>query len=176
MTRHLALVSVGSNIDPRIHIRQGMAGLAERFAPLCLSPVYESRPVGFEGDNFLNLGVGFHTGLDARALVAALREIEALCGRRRGSGRLASRTLDLDLVMLGDRIERGVRPRLPRPELLRYAFVLKPMADLAGEVRHPEDGRRLTELWKSFDATGQPLWPVPFEPLVCEGPGLRAQG
>jgi 2-amino-4-hydroxy-6-hydroxymethyldihydropteridine diphosphokinase len=63
-------------------------------------------------------------------------------------------------LLYGDAVRDPPGPVVPRPEILRYAFVLKPLADLAGELRHPIDGRRFAKLWDAFDAADQPLHPV----------------
>jgi len=80
-------------------------------------------------------------------LMDELLAIERVHGRRRGLERFAPRTLDLDLLLFGDRVEEG---RLPRPEILQYAFVLRPLADIAPEDRHPVIGKTFRELWVDF--------------------------
>src|SRR3569623_1514674 len=69
-------VSVGSNIDRERYIRAGLAALRERYGPLQCSRIYESKAVGFDGDDFYNLVVGFDTEQPVRDVAAALREIE----------------------------------------------------------------------------------------------------
>ncbi len=156
-------VSIGSNIDPRSHISKGLAKMESRFGPLRVSPVYESQAVGFKGENFLNLVVGFETDLDAPALNDVLHDIEMECGRRRGGQRYAPRSLDLDLILYGDEVlqENGVH--VPREDILRYAFVLRPLAEIAGDRRHPQLGERFSDLWARFDAASQELWPASLD-------------
>lgn len=153
-------MSIGSNIDPTRHVRVGLVLLREHFGELRTSPVYESRAVGFDGENFLNLVVAFDTDETVYAVNDVLHRIEARCGRRRGGTRFAPRALDLDLLLYGDLTIHDQGVRVPREEILHYAFVLRPLADLIGERRHPQDGRTFRELWDAFDAPEQVLWPA----------------
>ena len=143
-------VSAGSNIDPERHLRDACLGLAEKFGPLSLSSVYRTRAVGFDGDDFLNLVVSFSTALDVHAVKAELDETEARAGRERSEQSFAPRTLDLDLLLYGSQVidESGVR--VPRADILKYAFVLAPIAELAPDLRHPVEGRTMRELWSAF--------------------------
>ncbi|MCG8436138.1 MAG: 2-amino-4-hydroxy-6-hydroxymethyldihydropteridine diphosphokinase [Gammaproteobacteria bacterium] len=150
-------ISIGSNVDPDHHITRGIGLLKERFGELALSPVYRSTPVGFDGADFLNLVAGFTTGEDAPAVINALSAIEAECGRTRDTPRFGPRTLDLDLLLFGNSTLQCNGKTLPRKEILEYAFVLKPLADLAGANRHPESGRTFAELWRDFNDPRQKL-------------------
>jgi len=143
-------VSVGSNIDRERHIRAALADLRELFGELVVSPIYETEAVGFAGDAFYNLVVGFDSGLPPGRLHALLRTIEARHGRERGGGKFASRTLDLDLLTYGDAVTDEGGKALPRDEILRYAFVLAPLADVAGNERHPELGETYRSLWQRY--------------------------
>ncbi len=153
-------LSLGSNVAPREHIVQGLGLLHQRFGRLRFSPVYECPPVGFEGENFINLVVGFDTDEPSSELAAALRAIESQCGRRRGAERFVSRTFDADLILYGDLVQQGPPVSLPRDDILRYAFVLRPLAELAPERRHPVLKRTFADLWRSFNTGDQPLWPL----------------
>ena len=153
-------VGIGSNIEPGKNIRKGIRALQERFGALVISPVYESEPVGFTGDNFYNLVAGFDSHETCEAVAAALYEIEAGFGRSRDNVRLLPRTLDLDLLLYGDQVIETGDMQLPRTDILDYAFVLKPLADLAGDQLHPVAGRSYRDLWRSFDRSGQNLWRV----------------
>ena len=161
----MVFVGIGSNMDREQNIRIGIAKIRERFGMISLSPVYESRAVGFEGENFYNLVVGFSTELAPKQLVTELHEIESLCKRVRTGPCVGSRSLDLDLLMYGDLIQQAGRFQLPREEITRYAFVLKPLADIAANIMHPVLGISMAELWIKFCDPEQSIWPVQFNPL-----------
>ena len=157
-----AWLSLGSNIERAANLRAAVAALRRRFGPLVLSPVYESEAVGFDGDPFYNMVVGLESELPVTELDRFLHRLEARQGRRRDGDRFAPRTLDLDLLTYGEGPLQEGDIRLPRSEILDYAFVLRPLADVAGDERHPLDGRRYRELWAAFDRPDQRLWPVPL--------------
>jgi len=153
-----AYISIGSNINREHNVCSALAALRERFAAVEVSPVYETTAVGFAGDDFLNLVVGLDTELGPEALTSVLKGIEHAHGRRgQGKGHSAARTLDLDLLLWGEARYQSGRLRLPRDEILRYAFVLRPLAELAGDRRHPVLGKTYAELWAGFDASNQPM-------------------
>ena len=154
-----AWLSLGSNIAPEERIPAAIDALADHFGLLVVSPVHESEAVGFSGENFHNLVVGIETDLSPRALVRVLRQMEEIHGRVRGADRFAPRTIDIDLLTYGDRVIDDDDLRLPRDEILRYAFVLLPLTDVAGEERHPLTGMTFREHWKALDKSGQSIWP-----------------
>lgn len=154
-------ISVGTNVDRDQNTRAAIAGISHFFNNLVLSSVYESESVGFNGDNFYNMVVGADSSLSVKDTVAALKQIEADNGRRRGELKFSNRTLDLDLLVYDDIITTdGVV--LPRDELDKNAFVLWPMAEIAPELIHPTRGVRYVELWQQYDKNKQKLWTVPF--------------
>ena len=165
-------VSIGSNVGRRENIRSAIASLRGQFGELMLSPVYESAAIGFPGDHFYNLVVGLSTDLDPHALRTRLAAIESQHGRTPDTPRYAPRPLDLDILLYDDLVIRDNGLHLPRKDITRYAFVLRPLADIAGEVMHPLEGRRIRELWAEFDKSGQALAPVPYENLL--GPSASA--
>jgi len=153
-------VSVGSNVDRERNVRSSLDALRERFGRLDCSRVYQTEAVGFEGEPFYNLVVGFDTDLAPRELVDLLHAIEAAHGRRRDQPSFSDRSLDLDLLLYDDRVVDEPGLVLPRPEILEYAFVLGPLAELAGGLRHPLLGRSYRALWDAFDTSGQAMRPV----------------
>lgn len=143
-------VSVGSNVEREYHVRAALSALREQFGELTVSPVYETVAVGFEGNPFLNLVVGFECGQTPVALHDSLRVIEQENGRVRNGVKFGDRTLDLDLLTWGDQVSDNDGLHLPRDEIMKYAFVLKPLADVAGAEIHPETGQSYLALWAAF--------------------------
>ena len=160
-------VSIGSNIDRERYIRAALAQLQQHYGPIEQSAVYESEAIGFDSEPFYNLVVGFDTSESPKQVSATLCEIEAVNGRTRDSSGLAARTLDLDLLLYDDLVLKEGKLSLPRDDITRYAFVLGPLAEIAGERRHPVSGQRFDALWSAFDSSAQELRRV-WIPQVSE--------
>lgn len=141
-------VSLGSNVDREIKIRQAVDLLREHFKEIELSPVYDSDAVGFDGSDFLNLVASFDTDRGVEAVASIFRDIEDQLGRDRTLPKFASRPIDLDILIYDDMILDIPGIRIPRPEILHNAFVLKPLQDLAGDRLHPEIGESYALLWR----------------------------
>jgi len=157
-------VSIGSNIEPHRHVRRALEQLERQFGSLVISPIYRTRAMGFEGDDFLNLVIGMDTALPPLELAERLRALESREGRLRGAEKFSSRTLDLDILTYGDQRIRDGRLVLPRREITRYAFVLRPLADVAPDAVHPELGKTYHELWATFDDRQQHMERVALQP------------
>lgn len=148
-------VSIGSNIDVAKNIPSSVKALQEHFGDLDISNVYETQAVGFEGDDFHNLVVGFDTDKSPLEISQVLKQIEADHDRTRGKEKFESRTLDLDQLMYGDLVMQMDGVNLPHPDIMRYNFVLKPLTELAGEVEHPEEEITTNELWETYEEKGK---------------------
>jgi len=144
-------VSIGSNIDRENNIRAGINALKQQFGELTLSSVYEADAVGFNGDPFLNLMVSFKTTRPPSDVDSLLDHIEKQNGRTSEQKKFNPRTLDLDLILYDDYISEDPGLEVPRSEITRYAFVLEPLAEIAGHLKHPILNIRYDELWRSFD-------------------------
>lgn len=148
--RRSFFVGVGSNVEAEQNVRLALLELRTMFPDLTRSSLYESDAVGFNGDPFINLVVQASTTASIDVVCDVLGNIETLCGRQRGEKRFAPRTLDLDLLTWGDKPLKRGRLVLPRDEILEYAFVLRPLAELAPTSVHPVDGRSYAELWETL--------------------------
>jgi len=153
-------VSIGSNIDKEKNIKNCLQELALNFSDLLLSPIYESESVGFEGDNFFNLVARFTTDLTVGELNQRLKVIEDNHGRERSGPKFSGRTLDIDILTYDNLVGDIDGVQLPRDEITKNAFVLLPMADIAGNELHPELQVSYSRLWFFYDKEKQKLWQV----------------
>lgn len=144
-----AYLSLGSNIDAEVNLHSAISALRTRFGDITLSQAYVFPAVGFEGGDFLNAAAIIDSDLDPLALTEWLHALERAHGRLRSNVKFSSRTLDIDIVYFDDVVLDGEEPgslQLPRPEL-RYAFVLKPLADIAPTFVDPVRDVTLAALW-----------------------------
>jgi len=163
--KHQVYLSLGSNINRHDNIQRCLLSLLENFGALSSSPVYESEPVGFQGDCFYNLVVKIETLEPLKRLSERLKLIEHAQGRVRGGERFSSRTLDIDILLYDDLCGVHAGIELPRPEVYYNGFVLLPLVDLAADQLDPKSGLSFAQLWAE-KAPGilsqQKLWKVPF--------------
>ncbi len=155
-------ISIGSNLDREHHIRTAVSELQRRFGELRLSSVYDSVAVGFDGQPFLNMVVCFNSNETPQVIQQFLTKLEDKHGRDRTLPKFSNRSLDLDLLLYGDQILEENGLKLPREEILEHAFVLAPLAQLAGELRHPQVHKSFAELWEAFSDKEQQLVEIPF--------------
>ena len=155
-------LGVGSNIQRERYIGVGLDALTELFGELRTSSVYDGDAIGFAGDPFLNLVAQIETDLPLAELAQQLRQLEYAHGRPANATPNSPRQLDIDILTYDDCVGLVDGVVLPRPEILRNAFVLRPLAELAPDVLHPEVGLSYAALWDAYDQTAQKLWPVDF--------------
>jgi len=147
-------VAAGSNLEPEKNLVRACADISHSWHDAVFSRAYRNVAVGFEGPDFINLVLGFTTLQPLEAVIARLRAIETQCGRPRYAPKWASRTMDLDVLLYGDRVEKTTEYTLPRPDLLKRPYMLGPMAEIAAEVVHPTANKTIGQLWEEFDRDG----------------------
>jgi len=148
-------VGIGSNLRPLHNLQFAVRELRRAFGEVTLSPVYRNAPVGFSGANFLNMVAAFDTTQTPAELNDYFEQLHERAGRVREGARLASRTLDIDLLLWSDKISD--HPPLPREDILVYDFVLRPLFDIAPDARHPVTGRTFAEHLAEMDSGGHTL-------------------
>ncbi len=156
------VLSVGTNNNRKYNIRKAVRRIRDVYGNVEISPVYETDSAGFSGHAFYNLVIGIHSDQTPDRIQEAMHAIEIHAGRIRGKKDHSNRVLDIDLLLYGDQV---FHPRLniPRDEIERYAFVLKPLSDLYPDRRHPVSDRSFLEMWESFDGPLYNLTPIQLE-------------
>ena len=160
-------LSVGSNRRPYENFGSCLDMLLLQFKDLALSSVYESVAAELPANLYLNMAVGFETALPLTELVSLLKKIEDKHQRVRSLEHSTDVTLDLDLLTYGDKTGTFNGVVLPHPDITTKAYVLQPLAQIAGKKQHPLLKKSFSELARElkpqFEQGGQCLKPVSFE-------------
>ncbi len=154
-------VSLGTNVKTEFHLKTALFLLRPFINNLVISPVYETEPVSFGGENFLNIVFGGEVKLSLEQTLDLLKSIEQQYQRNRQKYNKTEITLDLDLLFYDDQVcQQPVV--LPRREILKNAFVLKPLSDVFADNKHPENGQTYLSLWQAFNNPKQKFWQIDF--------------
>jgi 2-amino-4-hydroxy-6-hydroxymethyldihydropteridine diphosphokinase len=156
-----AVLALGSNLGERMASLQGAVNALADTPDVWItgvSPVYETEPVDSPPDakTFLNAVVMMDTTLAASRLMDRALAIEDAFERERSEVKNAPRTLDVDLIVVGDRRSDEEALRLPHPRAAKRAFVLRPWLDLDPEAEFPDLGP-VVDLLESTDQSGMKL-------------------
>lgn len=155
----IVYLGIGSNIDATNNILKAKQVLIDCFENVRFSRTFESEAVGFKGDNFLNLVAQMTTEKPLESFIAQLKQIEDKLGRQRGGAKFSARHIDIDILLYGDLIcESPIQ--LPRDEILKNAYVLWPLAELAPDLLDPLSKQSYASLWQHFDKSKQTLFPI----------------
>ena len=152
-------MALGSNLGDRdVHLEFALRALVDLdgVEPRVCSPVYETDPVGpREQPPYLNAVLSLETSLVPAALLEAMLDIEERAGRSRRPAvpRWSSRSLDLDLLLYGDRVLDEPGLSVPHPRLPERLFVLLPLCEVAAGERDPRSG-------ETFDALARRQGPA----------------
>ena len=143
-------LNIGSNQNRRINIRLALNKLESNFKDITVSSLFESPAEGSVVSNFYNVRVNAETKNNINDVVNILHDLENFLGRERSLPKFSSRIIDLDLVLYNDVIDEDLK--VPRRDILKYAFVLAPLAELNPEDIHPQKGITYLNLWKEFQS------------------------
>lgn len=153
-------ISLGSNVEREHYVKQGLLSLAKAFnlpfEALTLSSLFESEAVGFTGAAFYNMVIGITCPHSIEQVAAMLRAIESSHGRDHNAKRFSPRGLDLDLLLYDDLII-DLPAQLPRDEIIKNAFVLWPLSQVAPELTHPISKQSYRDLWQAYNKNSQQL-------------------
>ena len=160
MTR-TAFISIGSNIEPELHLPLAVKKLIVLGKSIKVSSVFQNPSIGSTPQpDFLNAAVSIETSFSPTEIRKKLRNIEHELGRVRTSDRYAPRTMDLDLCILDDIILELPENRLPDPDILKRPHLAIPLAELDPDFIHPITKERLSviaeRLLPSADLTPRP--------------------
>ncbi len=155
-TNSVAYIGLGTNLGNRIaNLKAALDDLESLGELIAVSSVYETEPVDVNDiqPKYLNMTVALETRLNPRGLLSELLEIERVNGRVRKRQNEA-RTLDLDILLMGDLILTTDDLTLPHPRMHERAFVMVPLAEIAPETIHPILKRTASEIAANLDTGG----------------------
>jgi len=145
----IVYIGLGSNLaEPQVQLAEALQALAQlpHSKLLAVSSFYLSDPLGSSDQpRYVNAVAQLECALEPLILLDALQHIEQQQGRERKAERWGPRTLDLDILLFGQRLIDQPRLQVPHYHLHARAFVLYPLAELAGSLLLP-DGRQLDDL------------------------------
>ncbi|MBV8366097.1 MAG: GTP cyclohydrolase I FolE2 [Candidatus Eremiobacteraeota bacterium] len=152
---HFVALGLGSNLgDREANLARALAALREVIHIERISPVYETRPVGFaQQPEFLNCACSGRTALAPRDLRRALAAIERRVGRA-VSFPMGPRAIDLDILVYDDLVMNDDELTIPHPRMRERAFVLAPLRDIAPALVEPVSGRTIARLAADVDMSG----------------------
>ncbi|WP_020394740.1 2-amino-4-hydroxy-6-hydroxymethyldihydropteridine diphosphokinase [Thiolinea disciformis] len=128
-------IGVGSNQEAEYNLCTCIKALREVLGELQISTIYRSKAIGFEGDDFLNVVIGFETQQSVSELKTLFKQLEQAQGRQADQAKFSSRRLDIDLLLYGEQIDPALK--LPHPDILQYPFVLFSLLELQPQLLHP---------------------------------------
>ena len=145
-------ISIGSNIGDKLQNLQDAIDLIHLEISIVssISPIYKTKAVGFEGDDFYNICISFFSNDDPNNILQSLLNIETKLGRTRSDKNVyESRKIDLDIILIEDQVINNNLLTVPHPSMHLREFVLAPLNDIDPNINHPILNKNSNELLKS---------------------------
>ena len=149
MKFNIVYLSLGSNLGDKINNLQTTINLIDSKVGdvLLISSVYQTKAVGFVGEDFLNCCVSLRTSMEPKILIKELINIESQNGRLRSNRNIyESRSIDIDILFYEDKIINQHNLTIPHPRMNERDFVIKPLLDIAKSKIHPLLNRTISEI------------------------------
>ncbi len=146
----IAAVSLGSNFSAEKNLNIALQALQQKFPRIKISKAYKTSPVGLVTNDFINLVVLIETELGIEEFFATCQTIEKLVpeeNAKKGTG-VYTRALDLDVLFFGDFTQTFQQHKLPRPDLLKHNFALRPLAEIYPDGILPTTNLTFAQLWQ----------------------------
>ncbi|ECH9262178.1 2-amino-4-hydroxy-6-hydroxymethyldihydropteridine diphosphokinase [Salmonella enterica subsp. enterica] len=145
----VAYIALGSNLaSPLEQVNAAVKAIGEipQSRIVAVSSFYRTPPLGPQDQpDYLNAAVALETTLSAEALLDNTQRIELQQGRVRKAERWGPRTLDLDIMLFGDKEINTPRLTIPHYDMKNRGFMLWPLFEIAPELRFPDDNQPLAE-------------------------------
>lgn len=151
-----AVINIGSNLgNRRLNISKAVSMIEKKIGYFELSHTFETHPWGYVSDKlFLNTGMAFHTDMSPEQLLTFLQEIERLLNKtphRDSDGNYSDREIDIDIMILDDRVIDTEELKVPHPHLAERDFFLLPLEELVPGWRHPLTGLTPAEMLSNIE-------------------------
>jgi len=156
------IISLGSNLGNRVlHLNDAISKIQKEIGSiLAKSSIFESESWGFKSENiFLNQVVSFQTELMPEEILKRILKIENDLGRIRISDTYESRTIDLDILFLDDKIINKKALQIPHPRIQERKFILVPLYEILPDFVHPISKK---SIHKMLDECQDKLWVKKF--------------
>lgn len=155
----VAAISLGSNFEAKKNLKIAIEELQKKFSDIKISNSYKTKPVGLVAQDFINLVVLVNTQVSIEDFFTICKDIEKLVPPHKSTGAYR-RSLDLDILIFGDFCDSYQNHKLPRPDLLKHNFALRPLAEIYPEGILPTKGKSFAQLWVEFKDETQTMQPI----------------
>jgi dihydroneopterin aldolase/2-amino-4-hydroxy-6-hydroxymethyldihydropteridine diphosphokinase len=163
-SEELVFLSLGSNINPRQNLELALKEISAKYHFQGLSHVYETSPVGDSHQTaFWNMTAAVSTDEKPEKIRLWLTSLEKKTGRKKNTKNFGPRTLDVDLIIWKDLVQKSKNFYLPHPDIASKAFVLFPLLEISSTWVHPETQKPIIELAALFKDKTQKIRQLPAE-------------